>query len=85
MSKPKPLTTLNQTVAVSAGSGVTLSNLSDTTSDSYVTLNTMASSSSQLDIHDFYKQMLDNIPEDVLKEYYLRKYTKLGRKLNGEE
>jgi hypothetical protein len=74
MSKPKP-STLNQTVAVDTRAGA-FGTLTDA-----VTASTYVSVASK----DYYEMMLDNIPEDVLKEYYLRKYTKLGRKLNGEE
>jgi hypothetical protein len=32
-----------------------------------------------------YESMLNSIPQEVIKEYYLRHFTKLGRKLSGEE
>jgi hypothetical protein len=38
----------------------------------------------QLDSSYSHDYILDHIPEEVLTEYYLRKYTKLGKALNSK-
>jgi hypothetical protein len=80
MSKPKPLTSLGEDLTLSSSSVAV-----DTRVGAFGTLTDAVTASSYSVDSSYYDWMLDKIPEDVLKEYYLRKYTKLGRKLNGEE
>jgi hypothetical protein len=73
MSKPKP--TLSTTISTIDADIATAAGA----------VNISLGTFNHVDTRSYYEWQLDNIPEDVLKEYYLRKYTKLGRKLNGEE
>ena len=40
---------------------------------------------SYIDMDTYYEHLLKNMPQEVIKEYYLKHFTKLGRKLSGEE
>ena len=80
MSKPKPIV-----VDTSSAVDITLDAHGIITgTSSSVDISTGATNIG-LGALSFYEWQLDHIPEDVLKEYYLRKYTKLGRKLSGKE